>query len=75
MAGGPLERLKAWARRLKADAMTLWFARRHPDTPWWVKALVLIVVALLPERRSGDLSQGGSQGAGSTMPRAAQACL
>jgi uncharacterized membrane protein YkvA (DUF1232 family) len=45
MAGAPLERLKAWARRLKADAMTLWFARRHPDTPWWVKALVLIVVA------------------------------
>lgn len=45
MAGGPIERLTAWARRLKADAMTLWFARRHPDTPWWVKALVLVVVA------------------------------
>lgn len=45
MARGPIERLRAWARRLKADAMTLWFARRHPDTPWWAKALVLVVVA------------------------------
>lgn len=45
MAGGPIERLRAWARALKRDAMTLWFARRHPDTPWFVRALVLVVVA------------------------------
>lgn len=41
---GAVARLKAWARRLKCDALTLWFARRHPQTPWAVKLLVLVVV-------------------------------
>lgn len=39
---------KAWAarvRRIKRDGVTLWFAVRHPDTPWPVKALVFFVVA------------------------------
>jgi uncharacterized membrane protein YkvA (DUF1232 family) len=36
---------RAWARRIKRDAMTLWFARRHPRTPWHAKALGLFVVA------------------------------
>jgi len=36
---------RAWARRIKRDAMTLWFARRHPDTPWLAKALAVFVVA------------------------------
>ena len=40
-----LDTLKAWARRLKRDAMTLWFAARHPDTPWHAKALGVLVVA------------------------------
>jgi uncharacterized membrane protein YkvA (DUF1232 family) len=41
---GAIARLKQWARGLKRDALTLWFARRHPHTPWAVKPLVLIVV-------------------------------
>lgn len=41
----PLETARAWARRIKRDAMTLWFARTHPDTPWHAKALGAFVVA------------------------------
>ncbi len=41
----PLETARAWARRVKRDAMTLWFARAHPDTPWHAKALGAFVVA------------------------------
>ena len=36
--------LKSWARRIKRDAVTLWFACRHPATPWVPKALCLFVV-------------------------------
>jgi uncharacterized membrane protein YkvA (DUF1232 family) len=39
------ERLRAWARRIKRDAVTLWFACRDPRTPWAVKALCVFVVA------------------------------
>ena len=35
----------AWARRIKRDAMTLWFARSHPATPWYAKLMGAIVVA------------------------------
>lgn len=38
-------RLRGWARRLKRDAVTLWFAGRHPATPWHAKALGAFVVA------------------------------
>ena len=41
----PTEQLRAWARRIKRDGLTLWFARQHPDTPWYVKLLVVVVVA------------------------------
>lgn len=37
--------LRAWARRIKCDAVTLWFASRHPATPWPAKLLGLLVVA------------------------------
>ncbi len=37
--------LKAWARRIKRDGVTLWFAARHRATPWYAKALGLFVVA------------------------------
>ena len=37
--------LKSWARRLKRDGVTLWFAGRHPGTPWYAKALGIFVVA------------------------------
>ena len=40
-----IDTLKAWARRLKRDGITLWFARRHPLTPWHAKALGIFVVA------------------------------
>lgn len=41
----PASRLRAWARRIKQDAVTLWFAARHPGTPWLPKALSVVVVA------------------------------
>ena len=39
------EHLKVWARRIKRDGVTLWFAGKHPGTPWYAKALGLFVVA------------------------------
>lgn len=39
-----VERIKIWARRIKRDAVTLWFAYRDPRTPWAVKALCVFVV-------------------------------
>ena len=42
---GRVTRLLAWARTLKQDGLVLWFALRHPGTPWWVKALAFVVVA------------------------------
>lgn len=39
------DNLKAWAKRIKRDGVTLWFAGRHTDTPWYAKALGLFVVA------------------------------
>ncbi len=38
-------RLRGWAQRLKRDGLTLWFASRHPATPWHAKALGVLVVA------------------------------
>ncbi|MEB0134819.1 YkvA family protein [Actimicrobium sp. CCC2.4] len=40
-----IESIKVWARRIKQDAVMLWFARRHPDTPLLVKAICLLTVA------------------------------
>lgn len=42
---GLLASTRDWARRIKRDAVTLWFARKHPRTPWTAKALGLFVVA------------------------------
>ena len=39
------DRLRGWARRVKRDGVTLWFAGRHPGTPWLAKALGVFVVA------------------------------
>ncbi|WP_119156191.1 YkvA family protein [Caldimonas tepidiphila] len=41
----PIQSSRAWARRIKRDAVTLWFAGRHPRTPWHAKLLGLFVVA------------------------------
>jgi uncharacterized membrane protein YkvA (DUF1232 family) len=37
--------LKVRARRIKRDAVTLWFAGKNPRTPWYAKALGMFVVA------------------------------
>src|SRR3546814_2329413 len=37
--------LKVWAERIKRDGVTLWFAGKHPLTPWYANALCLFVVA------------------------------
>lgn len=38
-------RLKTWAKIVQRDAVTLWFAARHPQAPWYAKALGFFVVA------------------------------
>jgi len=37
--------LKEQASRLKHDTLTAWFVMRHADTPWWIKALGVLIVA------------------------------
>jgi uncharacterized membrane protein YkvA (DUF1232 family) len=37
--------LRAWAKRIRRDALTLWLAAHHPRTPWLAKVLAGIVVA------------------------------
>lgn len=37
--------LQTWAKRMKRDGVALWFAGKHPKTPWYAKALGLFVVA------------------------------
>jgi uncharacterized membrane protein YkvA (DUF1232 family) len=37
--------LKTRARRLKADVAALYFAARHPRTPWYAKLLIVAIVA------------------------------
>src|SRR3712207_2177887 len=39
------EKLRAWARSIKRDGVTLWFAYRNPHTPMLAKAMSLLVVA------------------------------
>lgn len=39
------DHLKAWAKRVKRDGVTLWFAGKNPRTPWYAKALGVFVVA------------------------------
>lgn len=39
------QRLRGWARAIKRDGVSLWFALRHPGTPWTAKALAVVVVA------------------------------
>ena len=40
-----LGQLKRWAAELKAQVMTLWFSRAHPDTPIAAKVMAGFVVA------------------------------
>ena len=40
-----LNKLRSWARELKAQLLTLWFCRSHPDTPFAAKVAAALVVA------------------------------
>lgn len=40
-----LAKLNRWALDLKAQALTLWFCRSHPDTPLLAKISAALVVA------------------------------
>ena len=40
-----IERLKAWAGRIKRDVLALWLAARDRRTPWAAKAVAAGVVA------------------------------
>jgi uncharacterized membrane protein YkvA (DUF1232 family) len=37
--------LKAWARSLRRDTHAVWLAAHDPRTPWYAKALALVVAA------------------------------
>ena len=39
-----VQAIRDWARRLKRDAVTLWFACNNPATPWLPKVLCGFVV-------------------------------
>lgn len=41
----PFEVMRGWARKIKRDGVTLWFAYKHADTPLTVKLLCMFVVA------------------------------
>jgi len=40
-----MKHLQAWARVLKHDVLTLWFALKHPQTPWHARVCAAIVTA------------------------------
>jgi uncharacterized membrane protein YkvA (DUF1232 family) len=37
--------IETWIHAAKRDGLALWFALRHPRTPWWIKGALLLVVA------------------------------
>jgi len=39
------QRIRSWARQLKAETIALWFCCRHPATPLAAKILATVVVA------------------------------
>lgn len=39
-----LERFKAWIAKLEQEVIALWFAYRHPDTPWHARLVAALVV-------------------------------
>lgn len=40
-----LQKISSWARKVKRDAVALWFAYKHPATPLFAKVLCVFVVA------------------------------
>ncbi len=45
-----LKKVNAWAKRIKQQVLLLWFAYKHPECPFYVKALigVIVIYALSP---------------------------
>ncbi len=37
--------LTDWAKRLRREVITLWFALKHPDCPWHARALAAVLTA------------------------------
>ena len=35
--------LAEWARRAKREVLTVYYAARDPATPWWLRALAVVV--------------------------------
>jgi uncharacterized membrane protein YkvA (DUF1232 family) len=42
-----MRRLREWAERAKTEALALYFAARDARTPWYARALVVLIVAYL----------------------------
>lgn len=42
---GIVDSIRIWAKRIKRDAVMLWFARTHRDTPFLAKAICIFTVA------------------------------
>jgi len=40
-----MSNLRAWAKALKRDVITLWFALKHPLTPWHARAFAAVLTA------------------------------
>jgi uncharacterized membrane protein YkvA (DUF1232 family) len=40
-----VQAVTGWARHVKRDGLTLWFAVKHSRTPWYAKTLGVLVVA------------------------------
>ncbi len=40
-----IQKIAIWAKRIKRDAVMLWFARRHVDTPLLAKVICIFTVA------------------------------
>lgn len=40
-----MRRLATLAWNLRRDVMTLWFALKHPDTPWYARVLAGLIAA------------------------------
>jgi uncharacterized membrane protein YkvA (DUF1232 family) len=40
-----LARLKNWAREIKRDVITVYFAARDPNVPWLLRLLALLIAA------------------------------
>lgn len=40
-----MESIKNWARKLQSEALILYRASKDPETPWYAKAFIVLVIA------------------------------